>query len=306
MFSRRFPFSDPDGRYQLSSLEFNLAYSCNLRCEHCDHFSPYFPAPESADGNEISLSGFTESIMHLAPHVSVEDFFFLGGEPLLNKKIGFFVEALKKSGLAQKTWLVTNGFLLLRQPLSLLKQFDCIRIVVYKSNPLPASTLTEIERLCRGAGIKLLLYHFSHFHRSFVSRRHEKGFAKKIFLTCSLAWQQKCFTLYNGHLCRCSRIPFISTRLKKLGLVEKEFLEKDSLKIEPGREMREKIPHYFTSTETPESCFYCLARMGKADPHRQLTDHDVRDEIWQEVRAKDSVDIFDLNKKYYSRLLFPK
>src|SRR5512146_3357781 len=58
-------------------LEYNVAYHCNLRCDHCDHLSPFFSPREGEFNSSISLEDFEKQIAILSRHVHGEEFLLL-------------------------------------------------------------------------------------------------------------------------------------------------------------------------------------------------------------------------------------
>ena len=105
-------------------LEYNVAYHCNLRCDHCDHLSPFFSPKDDEFNASISLETFEKQLAILSRHIHGEEFLILGGEPLLHKNCVDFLRLVKQSGIADKTVLVTNGFLLPVQKDELFKTVD--------------------------------------------------------------------------------------------------------------------------------------------------------------------------------------
>ncbi len=282
-------------KYRIHGLEFNLSHTCNLRCEHCDHLSPYYLNDSDPNG-KISLESFREWITQLARSIEVEDFLLIGGEPLLNKEYGLFADVVARSGLAKNLCLVTNGFLLPKQNPETLKKFQVISVMDYSSKPLPVETKEWIRNFCETHSIRYSINPSAQFHKSFVGKKLPNFLARMLFMTCPLTWRQRCYTLYDGMLCRCSRIPFISHRLHALGMIDEEFSAKDSLVIDGEDDFGARARAYFEARRPLESCNYCLGGVSKPYPHRQLTMEEVRRESWREDRSV-------LNSVYFSRLV---
>lgn len=88
-------------KFIMKSLEYNLAYNCNLKCYCCDHLSPYFNNPEDINHKNIDIEDFRRDIHTLKDTIFIESFLFLGGEPLLNKNILEFIKIVKESNIAK-------------------------------------------------------------------------------------------------------------------------------------------------------------------------------------------------------------
>lgn len=94
---------------ELMQLEFHLADHCNLNCKGCSHFSNLVPQPTFADKEQFSMD-----IAQLASYFSqIHHFYFLGGEPLLNKEIGDYIQIVHQAFPYTQIIVVTNGILLL-------------------------------------------------------------------------------------------------------------------------------------------------------------------------------------------------
>lgn len=95
---------------QLGNCEANLSRSCSLSCGSCNHGSaiakPWFMEPASME-RDLKRAG---EVVHFGFHC------LQGGEPLINKKILEFIEVQRRSGIADKYGILTNGTELHKMP----------------------------------------------------------------------------------------------------------------------------------------------------------------------------------------------
>lgn len=89
-------------------LEMHLAYTCNLSCEGCNHYSNY-----GLKGLK-SLQEGADSLRSWSVRVQPIHFSFLGGEPLLNPALIEFLYLGRELLTDTRLRLVTNGLLLPR------------------------------------------------------------------------------------------------------------------------------------------------------------------------------------------------
>lgn len=101
---------------ELMQLEFHLADHCNLNCKGCSHFSNLVPNPVFPDKAQ-----FEKDLTQLSSYFSqIHHFYLLGGEPLLNKDIGDYIQIVRKAFPYTQLNVVTNGILLLSLPNTLI------------------------------------------------------------------------------------------------------------------------------------------------------------------------------------------
>jgi hypothetical protein len=272
-------------------LEYNVTHHCNLKCDHCDHLSPFFGPKDTEFNNSISLENFEKQIGILARHVHSEEFLILGGEPLLHKNCLDFLKLVKVSQIADKTVLVTNGFLLPNQPDELFEIVDKITISFYPSLPLKPEMIEKAREKCREHSVELEIFDQPKFSMSIVGVKNEDArLVEGIFNTCTVAWTQRCYALHDGYVYRCSRAPFIAYKLSKVGAVAKDFSKEDGLKLDDADDFGARAEEYFNRTTPLKSCSYCVGSVGKRVQHRQLGKEEIRDEVWARHSIGESID----------------
>jgi organic radical activating enzyme len=281
-----------NGPILVKKLEYNVAHHCNLRCDHCDHLSPFFNVKEDAAYNSsISVDYFARELALLAPHVHTEKFLILGGEPLLQPRILEFLGHLRASGITDKIVLVTNGFLLARQPDELFQSVDKITISHYTSQPLAEDIIESIRARCDAAGVELEIFRQPRFSMSVVGQKNQDmEQVDNIFQTCTVAWSQRCYAIQDGYIYRCSRAPFLGYRLFQEGKVERDFHKEDGLLLVDSIDFGQRAKAYFESTKPLKSCEFCLGSVGKRVEHRQIAKPEIEGKVWADRTIAESID----------------
>lgn len=94
---------------ELMQIEFHLADHCNLNCKGCTHFSNLVPGPVFSD--PVCFQKDIAQLSKLFSHI--HNFYLLGGEPLLNPDVTFYIHTIRKAFPYTQIMIVTNGLLLL-------------------------------------------------------------------------------------------------------------------------------------------------------------------------------------------------
>jgi hypothetical protein len=278
------PFVAEKGGYLRShKLEYNLADHCNLSCRECSHLSPYvrkhFP----------SADGFERDLLRLAQVYRVHRFRFVGGEPLLNREILRFVQAVRRSGIASEIEVVTNGLLLDRIDEELLPHLDSICVSAYPGvgdlNPL----LRSAGQRCRRHAVRLRVEHIDRFRRmQLPGPNPDEALVGEIFTSCLIAHTWSCQTFYDGFFYLCSRPIYTASYLEKRGLSTTENKQSDGIALhEP--DLLARLRAYLQSQKPLSACQHCLGTVGRYEPHTQL-DHNERKHPTAPAAASGSID----------------
>ena len=118
-------YSVKSGKIQTRAIEFSAADHCNLRCAGCSHMSPFI-RPRLAVEDELE-----RDLGRLATAMFAAEIRILGGEPLLNPRIVPILKAARKSGIAGRVTLTTNGVLLHTMSKEFWDNVDLLRISLY-------------------------------------------------------------------------------------------------------------------------------------------------------------------------------
>ena len=98
-------------RDYLHGVSFHLAEHCNLNCFSCDNFS------QLAKEGYYDIKSFELDVKSLFKITNgyIEQFYLVGGEPLLNKNCKDYFYILRQYFKNSSIWLITNGILLPNQ-----------------------------------------------------------------------------------------------------------------------------------------------------------------------------------------------
>jgi hypothetical protein len=257
-----------DGKMITRSLEYSVAYHCNLRCAHCSHLSPY------ATRRFPPLESFVSDITTLGAVLHAKTLRLLGGEPLLHPQIADFAAAAKRSGIADRVMVTTNGVLLdrARDPF-----WDAVDLVLVTEYPgvCVEEQLTRATVRARAHAAELWRYPVNRFRTTIVTDPHPMDWiTAAIYHACEDAHLFQCHMVYEGYLYKCAVPPFLPeylTRLRKGGYVP----QRDGLAIHRSRDLFQDLQAFLTSENVPESCRYCLGYLGVECDHRQLNPEQV-------------------------------
>lgn len=154
------------------TLEVCVVDHCNLRCQHCSHFSPYFKTKRFYD-----IRRFQRDIDALATVYRPRIVRLIGGEPLLHPEVGGFARYLKTRGLCERVDLITNGLLLPSVNLDFLEFVDRVQVSVYASVKADYVRLLEKfqEKLARFR-LRWEVRHASEVHARELSSAEERRY----------------------------------------------------------------------------------------------------------------------------------
>jgi GTP 3',8-cyclase len=278
------PFvTEKAGRLHGHKLEYNLADHCNLSCRECSHFSPYLRKYSA------SIESFERDLSRLAEVYRVHRFRFVGGEPLLNREILRFVQAVRASGIATQIEVVTNGLLLDRLDEQVLRHLDSIAVSAYPAAGDLGPALRATQALCDRYGVHLQVEHIDRFRRMQVPERiSDESFVRTIFNSCLIAHTWSCQTFYEGFFYLCSRPIYTDSYLQKVGAAPGHFRQVDGIALHKP-ELGARLRAYLRATKPLSACQYCLGTVGKYEPHTQL-DPSERKHPSVPAAASDSID----------------
>src|ERR1700691_183835 len=97
-----------DGKVHAPQLELNVVENCNLSCRSCSHLSPV------VSKHRVDLGSVERDLSLLGRHYHAETRRVCGAEPLLHPDIISIAGEIRRSGVADRICLVTNGVLLPR------------------------------------------------------------------------------------------------------------------------------------------------------------------------------------------------
>lgn len=256
-----------EGRIVTDSLEFFLADTCNLSCEHCASSAPHL-----RDANLPALADFEESLSHLSRVLRARQIKFLGGEPLLNREIARFLAVAKGSGIFESVRVTTNGLLLDRADAGFWSSLSVLEVSRYRGveHPLTDVGLARLRETAARFRVTLEIVEEPVFFATVVDERiGDSRLVRKIYSECGEAHSSPCHTLHRGRLYRCSRVHTLDRRLTALGVAHDPFTETDGLAVDAGL-TAESLREYLESPRPLSACEFCLGTSGRRVPQRQL------------------------------------
>jgi organic radical activating enzyme len=274
------------GKILARSVEVNLTAHCNLACYGCDHASPVHAE------EYLSVEEFAKDLAALAPVYHVFEFLLTGGEPLLHPRLLDVIDTIRRSGVAEKITLMTNGVLLHKAPEALWSKIDKIGVSVY---PGVNRKLDErqISDLAVRHGLLLWYKPTDTFTTKLLhGENRDPDLVQTIYSTCTL--RTSCHTIHKGRYFKCSPSPFLPDWLDRLGL-DSKILARDGVPLRDNPDLHDQLTAYLRDEKPLAACSYCLGCVGRTVPLRQMNkaaarqwlsekDPEVRELIdWDEV-----------------------
>jgi organic radical activating enzyme len=252
------------GKIVTRSLEYSAAYHCNLRCAHCTHLSPF------ADATFPPFERFAEDLDALNGFAHTRVLRLLGGEPLLNPSINDFLVHARKSGIADRVMVTTNGILLDRTDGTFWRHVDLVLVTRYPGISVD-ETIGRAVPKARAYGAELWVVSMQRFRKTIVTEPHSADWiTRAIFRTCGDVHRHHCHMIHEGFLYRCAVPPFLSRYLSRLGAPPYD-PRADGFPIHGAKNPVEELSDYLDSPIPPAACRWCLGSVGKETDHVQLS-----------------------------------
>ncbi|MDH3453305.1 MAG: 4Fe-4S cluster-binding domain-containing protein [Gammaproteobacteria bacterium] len=276
-----------NGKIQSPKLEYNLVDHCNFSCDECSHFSPFLRT------HAQEFESFEKDLARLAQVYRVARFRFVGGEPLLNRQILKFVNAVRESRIADKIEVVTNGALIARAPDALFDEIDLLTVSAYPDSRTDAKALEQASTRSRRAGVRLRVERIDQFRRMQSARNADEKLVKAVFKSCLIAHTWYCQSFYAGYFYLCSRPIYTGQYLALLGESPPDFRQEDGVALHAPR-LKERILAALRQSEPLAACSYCLGTVGQRQPWRQLTTAQRRRPRHPTTSASQSINLWRL------------
>jgi MoaA/NifB/PqqE/SkfB family radical SAM enzyme len=266
------------GKLQRLSVEYNLTEHCNLSCYACDHASPLLP-PRFA-----SLSELRRDLPALAEVFHAQELRLVGGEPLLHPDLLELIREGRRSQVADKIVIMTNGVLLHQMPPQLWQLIDDLRVSVYPGVRRKLS-LEACAIICAEHDVYFEAdAKNDRFQQSLLNQPiDDPALVQQVFNACEMVRSISCHTVYDGRFYLCPIAPFQPPRLAMLGI---SFDSRgDSVPLHDNADLAEELEQLLTRQEPLASCRYCLGTAAPWTAHRQMSARDRR--LWlQEDHAE--------------------
>lgn len=251
-----------DGKIVTRSLEAHVVDHCNLTCAECCSLSPHLPRWQ------VEPAHLADDLARAARVLAPGVFKLVGGEPLLHPELVELVHVARRSGIAPRISLTTNGLLLERTPDSLWKAIDAFTISLYPRPALDAGARAEIE--ARAAQFDVALNwkrqdDFVVMNRLAASTDDDE--LRSLFADCWI--RERCHMVRAGRFYTCTRPPHFHAYYRG----ERDFTG-DGLALD-GDDLRDRLHAYLMRSEPLAACAHCYGGNAALVPHRLLT----RDEL---------------------------
>lgn len=251
-----------DGRVHTRSLEAHVVDHCNLTCAECCSLSPLLPARFTSPAelaHDLALA-----VKVLAPRV----FKLVGGEPLLHPEIVELARVARRSGVAPRLSLTTNGLLLPRMPDALWEELDALTISRYPAPGLPAALVAEVEDKAAHFGVRVSWKQQDAFvTMSLPARRDDEAETTAIFSRCWL--RERCHLVRDGRFYTCTRPVHLQTLLGP-----SQDLTADGLPLADCT--AEAVLAYLQRERPLAACAHCAGGDAAMAPHRLLPAAELR------------------------------
>jgi organic radical activating enzyme len=249
------------GRIFNRLCEVNVVDHCNLRCRACAHLSPVLPK------HFVDVDALSSDLTTLSRSYHAQVLRILGGEPLLHPDLVDIVAVARRSGIANKIEIATNGLLLPRQGRRFWEAVDAVRISLYPGRSLKQDQLNTCIELARRHNVTIRYRRYQAFQESYSEQgTGDPSLVNKIYVTCNHVHRWRCHTIANGWFFKCAQ-SYMMPRGMALG---PEAAYRDGIRIDDSPEFRDRLLSYLTSSEPLSSCRNCLGSAGKYVEHEQL------------------------------------
>lgn len=203
-----------------SSFEANIVRHCNKRCAGCSHASPwaklYLMSPEVLE----------RDLNRLLPFFHSNQFWLLGGEPLLHPDILSMIDVARKSCISDMVGIITNGTRLDRVPEEFWSRIDFLRISAYPDLDPKMLEIANSKSKQYGCGLGI-----DQVVSFFKQLKINPGGGS--FFNCP--WKDHCWVVHDGFMFLCPSAAFFPSRFMDIdpvtdGIPLDETLTEEKLK----------------------------------------------------------------------------
>jgi len=234
---------------------------CNLSCRSCSHLSPVV-AKRVVDPADVE-----RDLSVLARHYRAKWVRLLGGEPLLHPDLLGVVDAVRRSGVAERIMLVTNGVRLPRVPSVLWASLDAVQVSQYPGHSLSSDALAECRSRARENCVSLWFREIDSFRESYSELgTSDDALVRRIYDSCEVAHKWQCHTVADGHFFKCGPSVFLHRTLPEaLG-----DLRTDGVDLADSDDLGRRLREYLESPDPLVACRNCLGTSGFTFAHEQV------------------------------------
>ena len=254
------------GKVEIRNLEIHVSHSCNLACESCSHYS------NQGHKGVVTAAEADAWMAHWSDRIAPHKFTLLGGEPAINPQLVDIVRITRARWPDAMIRLVSNGFLLHRQPelpRALAEAGNVVlEISVHHASPAYTDRLAPTVEMLRGWARTYrfpvrLLPSFGNWTRRYKGigadmEPYEDEKPRESWEHCPARY---CPQIFEAKIWKCAPIAYLRMQHEKYGLSDKwqGYLTYDPL--EPGCTDAELV-EFFSREEEPV-CAMCPASPEK-------------------------------------------
>ena len=261
--------SNQPHRVQVTNLEMNVAYGCNLKCEYCTHLGRFMKGIVPLEELLLWYRSWNRKIRPKNVRV-------MGGEPLLHPNLGSILYETRNHWQDSRIELITNGLLLPKMKpsvFSALKEIGAdVTVSRHFDDPYYNPMLTAGIEALKTHGIESRVTQSNWFWMK-CYRIKDQGHAVPYQSDPAKAWRicyvkNMCTTLLDNCLYRCPQLGCYSYAVQK-GFVSDDW--KVVLDYKP-------LPHSCTQDELEafmkdgvcEQCSICPEEFQYADMYEKI------------------------------------
>ncbi len=206
----------------------------------------------------------------------------------MNPRVDDFVESAKRSGIADKVTVITNGLLLPSMSGKFWDSVDKVVITLYPgTKEAVEKRLAPIARSAERSGTELSLRPKTRFRVTILTRpQPDDRVTGLIFKTCRSVHFGHCHMLHEGKLYKCAVPPFLPAYLSRLDDGPYDPGD-DALDIRHSADPYGDLKAFLLSAGSLKACRYCLGYIGRTQEHRFLAPefvlHPAREPITRET-----------------------
>lgn len=252
-------------------LQYHIADDCNLKCKHCSHFSPLCKPYKY---NKYEILRDLERMAQLTDTHPLDDIAIIGGEPLLNKEITFYMEKTRKLFPTTSITIITNALLLPKMKKDFFKCAFKNKITIVMSKYFEDSFYEPIIKILDSYSINWRFTPDRFGGMNFVSCK----LCKNPKYTKEEAWdlcptKNSCILLREGRVYSCPSIPFRSQVIQHFKENIPVFNEGIDIYMNTYEEIIEQLQ------QPKESCRYCSDDTFKCVYFHSLATYEKKDYI---------------------------
>lgn len=250
---------------ELPFIDFDVTTYCNLHCEKCAKFIPYYETAQRIHYEPDELIESLQKLLRYMDRIWVCS--IIGGEPFLNPKLPEIIRFCSDCEKIVQADITTNGCVLPKQ--EVLQALQNSRVFVRISNygklsPAQMKTREEFVRLLEEYSIR---YEFSPYHEwldfgPVEPRNYPESVRKRVLSECYI---NGCSVFNNGVLYRCGRASFMANHGRPMSPGQ-TIVAAD---IKSRRDLRKKVHRYYESVYM-DACDYCTIHPAGIEPGLQM------------------------------------